>query len=246
MTDTTKTGTAAGTTEGAAGSTSTDQAAATKTGEQTGTGGSTTDQKTGDGQKTGEGQKTGDGQQQQQQTDQGGKPESKAGSIAQPKAPEKYQLQVPDGAKAHVDEGFLSRVEKTAREGDLSNDEAQAFLEDTIAHVTIQANSWADETRAHPTYGGDKLPETQRLAKAAIDRVFPAGHAMRASFDSFLSRGGAGNNINVVAFLAEVGRLMGEDKPAHGRTSGSVGTSPQDKAAVLYDHPDSKALDGRA
>jgi len=245
MADDNKTGTgAADSTAQKTGSEGTGDAA-TKTGD-TGASGTTTEQKTGDGEagKTTPDPKT---EAEKPKADGSKEPGDKAGAQKeQPKAPEKYELQVPDAVKNYVDASYLAQVEKTARAGGLSNDEAQAFLEDSITHVTLQANTWADETKADKTYGGDKLAETQQLAKRAIERVFPTGHERRAAFDGFLARGGAGNNINVVAFLAEVGRLMGEDSPAHGRAgTATPGDAGQQKASKLYDHPDSKAADGR-
>lgn len=194
-------------------------------------------------------QSAGGGQeQQQQQTGDQGKDDKggKAGDSKEtPKVPDKYQLAVPEDAKAFVDDTLLKRFEDTARTAGMTNDEAQAFLEDQLTFAKSQAAAWETETKADPDYGGDKLEETQRLAKKVIDRVRPDGHARRGSFLSFLGRGGAGNHIEVVAFLADLGRMMGEDQGAgHARGArGGSGTTTADKASRLYDHADSKAAD---
>jgi hypothetical protein len=171
-------------------------------------------------------------------TETGGKADQ---AIPESKAPEKYELKVPDAGKAYVDDADLKYLEDVARESGWSNEDAQAALEEHVATVKVQADRWAAETRADKEYGGDKLTETQRLTKLAIDRLRPAGHARRESFLRFMGRGGAGNHIEVVAFLADLGRMMGEDSPTHARSAGADST--KDVAQQLYDHPTSKALD---
>jgi hypothetical protein len=147
---------------------------------------------------------------------------------------------VPEASKAYADAGFVSRVEQIARANNWSNEDAQAALEEHLDAARVQATTWAAETHADPTYGGDHLAETQRLAQKVIDRVRPQGHARRDSFLAFLGRGGAGNHIEVASFMADLGRLMSEDSPAHGRsTAGTTGTD----ASKFYDHPTSRALD---
>jgi hypothetical protein len=163
------------------------------------------------------------------------------GKGAESKAPDKYALTVPEGATAFVDDADLKYLEGAARKAGWSNEDAQAALEEHIATVKAQSDRWAAETTADAEYGGDKLDETQRLARAVIDRVRPAGHTRRESFLRFLGRGGAGNHLEVISFLADLGKLMGEDAPGHSRAT-STGTK-KDAANVLYDHETSQALD---
>ena len=156
------------------------------------------------------------------------------------KAPEKYEFVVPEATKAYADPDVIDRVSQIARANNWPNDVAQLALEEHLEAVRIQATTWETETNADPEFGGDKFSETQRLATKVIDRVRPQGHKRRDSFLSFLGRGGAGKNIDVVSFLADIGKLMSEDSPAGGR--GSVGSAPAD-ASTFYDHPTSRALD---
>lgn len=156
------------------------------------------------------------------------------------KAPEKYEFVVPEAAKAYADPSVINRVTALARANHWPNDVAQLALEEHLEAVRIQATTWETETQADPEFGGDHFSETQRLATKVIDRVRPQGHQRRDSFLSFLGRGGAGKNIDVVSFLADVGKLMSEDSPALGR--GSVVRAPAD-ASAFYDHPTSRALD---
>jgi hypothetical protein len=232
MTEPAKTGTGAATSEAPAGSTSS-TTPETKTGETAATGGTTTETKAGEAPAGETAPKAGDT----------GKAatEGKAGEATTPKAPEKYALTVPDDMKAGVDDQLLGQLETVARGQDMSQDEAQAFLEDTLARIKVQSDAWANETKSDKTYGGDKLPETQRLAKLAIDKVRPVGHPMRDAFNNFLARGGSGNHIQVVSFLADLGRMMGEDAGPAGHKSSAGAQTTADKAAVIYDHPDSVA-----
>lgn len=156
------------------------------------------------------------------------------------KAPEKYEFVVPEAAKAYANPAVINRVTQIARANNMPNDVAQLALEEHLEAVRIQATTWETETQADPEFGGDHFSETQRLATKVIDRVRPQGHKRRDSFLSFLGSEGAGKNIDVVSFLADIGKLMSEDSPALGR--GSVVSAPAD-ASAFYDHPTSRALD---
>jgi hypothetical protein len=172
----------------------------------------------------------------------GAEPGSKAGGETppEPKAPEKYELAIPESGKAFADDGTLKQIETIARANKWSNEDAQAALDEHLALVQAQATRYETETKADPDYGGAKFEETQRLARKVIDRVRPTGHTRRDSFLTFLGRGGAGNHIEVISFLADLGKQMGEDTPSHARSSGQ---GVKDGAAKLYDHPDSRKLE---
>lgn len=137
-----------------------------------------------------------------------------------PKPPEKYSLKVPEGSR--VDPDDLAQLEQMAKTAGWSNDDAQAALEELHTHLTAQADRWLTETKADRTYGGEQLERSQRLALFAINRLRPEGHPRRESFLRFLNKGGAGNHLEVVAFLADLGTAMSEDAPARGGvTSGA-------------------------
>jgi len=159
---------------------------------------------------------------------------------AQSKAPDKYTLVVPDAAAAFVEPADLAHLESVARTSNWSNEDAQAALEEYAATIAAQSVRFAAELKADKDYGGDKLAESQQLAKRAIDRVRPDGHARRDAFMRFLNRGGAGNNLEVVSFLADLGKLMSEDTPAPMRSTGS--DTGKDAASKLYDHPTSQTV----
>jgi hypothetical protein len=166
-----------------------------------------------------------------------GKTAGSTDGSAESKAPEKYDLKVPDAGAAFVEDADLKFLEKVARENNWTNDEAQAALEEHLTTLQAQSDRFLTETKADKTYGGDKLEETQRLAKSIVDKIRPAGHARRDSFLRFMGRGGAGNHIEVLSFLADLGKAIGEDTTGHTRPAAKDGVSAADK---LYDNPTSK------
>ena len=165
----------------------------------------------------------------------------KAGEVPpQPKAPEKYALTIPTEGGHFADKAFLAELETIARASNWTNEDAQNAL---VEHVTLSAAKAAGYlavTTADPEFGGAQLAESQRLANRVIDRIRPPGHARRDGFLGFLAAAGANNAIDVVSFLADIGKAMGEDSPPRGR-QGSVAAG--DLATRMYDHPSSRALD---
>jgi hypothetical protein len=150
-----------------------------------------------------------------------------------PKVPDKYDLKAPAGDEVYVDDRLLKRVETVARASGWSNADAQAALEEHLGNVKAELQEYLVVTKADPDYGGEKLAETQRLAKLVIDKVRPVGHKRRESFQGFVNRAGAFNHIEVVSFLADLGKLMAEDRPAAG--GGPGGGERKRTADVLFD-----------
>jgi hypothetical protein len=164
------------------------------------------------------------------------KPAGKDGTqTAEPKAPEKYALKVPDGAEwLGTDE--LARFEKSARAKNLSNEQAQSVLDEAITTRAEESAAFRTVTESDPTYGGDNLAETQRLATLALDRIRPKGSTRGDSFRSYLTNSGHGNHLEVVSLLADLGKLMAEDQPGAPTSLRSAGKA--DPAKKLY--PDMK------
>jgi hypothetical protein len=183
--------------------------------------------------------KGGEGKTQGDQAD-AGKPASKV--------PDKYELKIPEGGEQYLGPEDLTYFEGVARASEWSNEDAQAEIAEAVARAKAReeaagAKLLAD-LKADKDYGGANLETTQRLANAAVDRVFPEGHRLRDSFLQTFNRKSVGNNLTYLAFLAEVGRMMGEDSPGATRGGHNRG-GDQDKANKFYDHPTSKAVDGR-
>jgi hypothetical protein len=154
-------------------------------------------------------------------------------------APEKYELKIPDDGI--LDARDQAAIESYARANGLSNDDAQALLEDHAQQLRTQSETWLNETKKDKTYGGAKLAETQKLARSAINRVRPEGHPRREAFDTLLRKGGVFNHLEVVSFLADLGRMMGEDGGAG--ASGGEGKGKKTLAEKLYTHPSSQVAD---
>lgn len=197
-----------------------------KTGEQ-GTGGET---KTGDEGKGGEAVKDpaaqGDGT-QSKKDDQG-----KGGKTGDEKkgAPDKYELKVPENSSVDADD--LKLIEQLARENDWDNETAQAAVQQHHDMLAEQSSKFLEATKADKDYGGDKLSATQQRAKAVIDMVRPASHPRAKAFRALLDKSGYGNHIEVISFLADLGKMTEEDGAISGAGGGG---GEKDAAAVLYD-----------
>lgn len=151
-----------------------------------------------------------------------------------PKAPEKYELVVPEGDR--IDPDDVKAIEDLARANAWSNEQAQAELTAYHEALVAQSDRFLTVTKADPVYGGDNLAETQRLANSVIAFVRPQDHPRAAAFMKTLTKGGYLNHIEVVSFLADLGKQMAEDKPLHGRDGGD--NKPKKSAAeVLYGKP---------
>lgn len=157
----------------------------------------------------------------------GGKDGADAG---QPKPPDKYTLKAPDETPWFTDRD-MKRIETRAREHGLTNDQAQAMLDEQMTYRDAVASEFLTETKADKEYGGDKLDASLSLVKRVIDRVRPDGHPRKASFHAFMDRSAAGNNLEVVSFLADLGKLMAEDSPSMSTSGSGV---KRDHATVLY------------
>lgn len=170
------------------------------------------------------------------------KPESKAAEEKpEAKAPAKYDLKAPAKGEAYLTDAVKGRIETLARANNLSNEDAQGLVNEHVALMDATAQQYLADTTADKDYGGDHLAETQQLARSVIDRIRPEGHPRRDSFNRFINSAGAGNHIDVLSFLADIGKSMAEDSPTSGRTSGDAVS----QAGKLYDNPSSKALDAK-
>lgn len=155
-----------------------------------------------------------------------------------PQAPEKYALTLPDNARLDADD--LKNFEKIARENNWTNEQAQEYLTGEHTALETRAQRFFDEAKADKDYGGDKLAESQRRANLILDKVRPKGTPRGDAFRALLKKTGFENNVQVLGFLADLGKMTDEDGgltvPA---TSG--GEKP-DLADRLYGHPSSKKL----
>lgn len=147
------------------------------------------------------------------------------------KAPAKYELKVPKDSTLDADD--VATIETLARENDWDNDTAQAILENHNDTLVAQSAKFLETTTADKEYGGEKLPATQARAKAVIDLVRPASHPRAKAFRALLDKSGYGNNIEVISFLADLGKMTEEDGVTVG--AGGGGSKTKTVEETLYD-----------
>ena len=153
--------------------------------------------------------------------------------------PDKYTLKAPEGAMLAATE--LSEIAALAKSEKWTNEEAQAHLEAVHQARVDESARYLTELTADKDYGGDKLAESQRLANMALDRIRPKGTARGDALRQILVHQGLGNNVHFVSMLADIGKLMDEDKPLGGKARGMDGGAA-DRASKFYDHPTSQKL----
>ncbi len=150
--------------------------------------------------------------------------------------PETYSLKVPEGSV--LSQAQVEAVSLFAKEKGLSNDEAQLALEQrSIAAADFaktQTDSfeavkgqWLEECKTDKDFGGDKLPETVRHAKVAVERYFPE---IKAELD----RTGLGNHPGLLRGMARIGREMGSDTLV--QVDGVVGSQKQSGRVTAWDY----------
>lgn len=208
-----------------------DKAAADKAA-AAGTGGDT---KTDDKGKGGEAVKdpaaTGDAAQQKIDADKAAADKAAAAKAAgEKKAPEKYELKVPENSTVDADD--LTMIEQIARDNNWDNETAQAAVEQHHDTLVAQSARFLEGTKADKEYGGDNLASTQQRAKSVIDLVRPANHPRAKAFRALLDKSGYGNHVEVISFLADLGKMTEEDSPL---VSGGGGKTAQTVEEKLYD-----------
>lgn len=153
-------------------------------------------------------------------------------AAAAAKAPVVYTLTVPETATQFLDATDLKKLEAQARANGLTNEQAQAVLENTAQDLAETSATFRAETEADATYGGEHLADTQKFARVFLDRFAPTSDPLGVALRRYLEKSGAGNLLPVVAALARAGKAMADDRPAGG--SGGGGAPSTDHATRLY------------
>ena len=147
----------------------------------------------------------------------------------------KYDLKMPEGVE--VDAGLLDQFAPTFKELGLTTRQAQAladkFIEAQTARGETQAQAWTntvagwvDQAKADPEIGGAKWEATVQSASGIVKRFG------NDAFREYLNASGAGNHPEMIRFMAKVGAMIGEDRPAVSENPGKK--IAQDTAAILY------------
>ncbi|MDP2270925.1 MAG: hypothetical protein Q8K32_09360 [Archangium sp.] len=152
------------------------------------------------------------------------------------KKPAVVELKLPDGLA--LDSKLVDGFKATATELGLDSAKAQKVFDTFVGFQQAQVKAdneafakqdaaWVDALKSDPELGGEKWDAT----KADIGRAakhFKAGPALKV-----LEAAGLGNHVELVRFVAGVGRALREDSIAGTTTSSSKGERPSD-AAVLF------------
>lgn len=153
-----------------------------------------------------------------------------ADDAAAKKAPDKYELKVPE--KSTLDDSDVKAIETIAKENGWTQEEAQAALDRHNETLIEQSTQFAEATKADKDYGGANLTQSQARAKAVIDSIRPASHPRAKAFRALLDKSGYGNHIEIVSFLADLGKRLEEDGGAAG--DGTSGGGKRTAEDVLY------------
>ncbi|WP_374312445.1 hypothetical protein [Dongia sp.] len=160
--------------------------------------------------------------QQQSQADQQGQEQQKADDKKDEKpagAPEAYaDFKAPEGVE--LDKDILSEFVPFAKELNLTQENAQKLVDFGAKIITKQFEAieaqhvkWAEDARADPEIGGDKLPANLALGKRVID--FAGGAELRKE----LNDSGFGNNPALIKAFAKLGKLISDDMLERGQPS---------------------------
>ncbi|MEG2173678.1 MAG: hypothetical protein RRY29_10555 [Desulfovibrionaceae bacterium] len=140
---------------------------------------------------------------------------SDSAATASPAAvPEQYALTIPQSLSGSVTPEQIAGFENYAKSAGLSNEQAQAAL-DFKVHLTREfqetqqqlLTQWEEQVRADPALGGRNLTTTVATATRAMQHYDPTG-----TISKLLCSSGHGSNPDVVRFLYNIGKAMGEDK----------------------------------
>lgn len=155
----------------------------------------------------------------------------------------KYDLKMPEGVE--VDAAMLDQFSPTFKELGLTTKQAQAladkFIEAQTKNGEAQAQGWTktvegwvNQAKTDPEIGGPKWDATVKDASGIVKRF--GNDALR----EYLNASGAGNHPEMIRFMAKVGAVIGEDRPAISENPGKK--VAQDTAAILYpdDQPKGK------
>jgi hypothetical protein len=187
----------------------------------------------GEGQQPKEGEQSGEGNAASSESDQGGdkaegeestsKDDEKGDKDKAEGPPEEYQFETPEGAE--LDEAVTEAYSEAAREAGLSQEAAQAML-DQVAPVMAQRtaerletarNEWAEAAQTDKEFGGDKLQENLGVAKKAMDAFGTP------ELQDLLNESGLGNHPELIRAFYRAGKAVSEDQFVNGQTRGAQG-----------------------
>lgn len=155
--------------------------------------------------------------------------------------PEKYELTAPEGFEA-IDAEMVEAADPILRDLKLSNEDAQKLMplagqlvqraneraqQGIATQAATQRKEWADAFEADPAIGGARKAETLQNAARAFDHYgVKPGEGLR----QLLDESGLGNHPDLIRFVSNVGRDLGEASFERGDPV----TAPKTPERVLY------------
>lgn len=145
------------------------------------------------------------------------------------KAPESYDLQMPDGVE--LDTAAAEEFKGIAKEYGLTQEQAQKVADigakmvqrQTEAHQA-QVQTWVDAVKTDKEIGGDKLNENLAIARKTIDTFGSP------ELKEMLNVTGIGNHPEIVKLAYKIGKAISDD----GFVRGGNTTAPRSAAEIMY------------
>lgn len=149
-------------------------------------------------------------------------------------APEKYDFKPPEGV-AFAPEA-LSKFEALARENNMTQANADAFLALAADHVRAQQQAvddayekeiqgWAKASREDAEVGGKDFDSNVKLAQRALDEIGTP------ELRTLVNKTGIGNHPEMVRLFARIGRAMADGKFVQG---GAADSAPKPLEKRMY------------
>lgn len=145
------------------------------------------------------------------------------------KAPESYDLKMPDGVE--LDTAAADEFKGIAKEYGLTQEQAQKVADigakmvqrQTEAHQA-QVQTWVDAVKTDKEIGGDKLNENLAIARKTIDTFGSP------ELKEMLNVTGIGNHPEIVKLAYKIGKAISDD----GFVRGGNTSAPRSAAEVMY------------
>jgi hypothetical protein len=162
--------------------------------------------------------------------DDTGKPEE--GATTATEAPEKYEFDFPEGME--IDKASLDTATAVLKEMGATQEQASklvalqtGLIERLTEARTEQVEAWAEESRNHKEFGGDKFEATTRGARVLLDKYGSDG------LTTFLEESGGGSNPHVIEFLNNIRGAFSEDNMTTATTGGGKPSASEAETAAL-------------
>lgn len=150
--------------------------------------------------------------------------EGKEGEEGEGTAPEAYEWKAPEGFEGELDQAAIEQFEPIAKELGLTQEQADKMVglhAESLQRAQQQARdnwaqqmqTWQDDLRSDPEFGGAKFDENVGSAMKAVEKFGSPG--LKEALEST----GMGNHPELVRTFAAIGQAISEDKIVMGNQS---------------------------